>query len=153
MQESSTVPRHGEAAFQPPVPLAANSLAWAAGLFEGEGSIIYARKNIQLSMSTTDEDILRRFSAVVGGKVYGPCRYTRRVKPGFYKDVFHWRLNGIANVQTALRLFWPWLGIRRRARAAECLAFYCEHPRNPRKLSLAVNQQLSEVWAGQVGGT
>lgn len=44
-------------------------IAWAAGLFEGGGSISGAR--LQLKM--VNEESVRRFNAAVGvGKVYGP---------------------------------------------------------------------------------
>lgn len=44
-------------------------MAWAAGLFEGEGSI--GAKRLQLKMIS--EESVRRFGAVIGvGKVYGP---------------------------------------------------------------------------------
>jgi len=54
--------------------------AWAAGLFEGEGSVCWLnmsttnqRRVPNLGLSTTDEDVIRRFHSIVGvGFVYGP---------------------------------------------------------------------------------
>ena len=43
--------------------------AWAAGIFEGEGTIVIfgpTKRQRSLSVSMTDEDVIRRFAAVVG---------------------------------------------------------------------------------------
>src|SRR5689334_3983660 len=50
------------------MPLDKEGLAWAAGLFEGEGCFHFAsRANrvIVASLTTTDEDVVRRFHAIV----------------------------------------------------------------------------------------
>jgi hypothetical protein len=56
----------------------AEEIAWAAGLFEGEGCISYIRPwgrepDIQAALAMTDEDVVRRFDEIVDrGRVYGP---------------------------------------------------------------------------------
>ena len=70
----------------------------------------------------TDEDVLCRVMAIFGGNVTGP--YDR----GTNKPIYAWRLSGIKCVQAVLRLMWPYLGERRRARAAEMIAEYYEAP-------------------------
>jgi hypothetical protein len=89
-------------------------LAWAAGLFEGEGCFSagspYGQK-AQLAM--TDEDVVRRFHRVVGfGNVH---EYTQKVPDR--KPMFWWRAHSFENFQALVAMLWPWLGERRRERA------------------------------------
>ena len=58
------------------------AIAWAAGLFEGEGTITRCDGRLHLRMQLTDLEVLERFAEIVGtGKIYGP--YTRPFKDGF----------------------------------------------------------------------
>jgi len=51
-------------------------IAWAAGLFEGEGSITQSGGILHLRLKMTDESVVRRFEeAVRYGEVYGPYDY------------------------------------------------------------------------------
>lgn len=91
---------------------------WAAGLFEGEGSIVLrrGRRAAQLALGSTDEDVVRRFHEVVGaGIIYGPVCKPKR-KPMWYWACYHRR-----DVRRILDLLLPFLGRRRSARAAEAL--------------------------------
>lgn len=93
-------------------------VAWAAGLFEGEGCITMnaGTTKLRLALGSTDEDVVRRFAAIVGcGFVNGPYK----IKGG--KDQWRW---GCATRGTlaVLPMFLPYLGERRRARAAEIMA-------------------------------
>ena len=97
--------------------------AWAAGLFEGEGSITYPGKQlgpgrrVRLQLKMTDEDVVRRFQQVVGGIVYGPYKYLH--KDGHIrKAAWMWTSDGV-DAAELLRRWWPWLGERRRARIEE----------------------------------
>ena len=108
------------------------SVAWAAGLFEGEGSIVWCSlKNrnpklepwrvCQLSLHSTDEDVVRRFASVIGiGKVYGPYRYPTREVPN-RKPSWYWGVQNFERCQFVLALLWPWLCNRRRNKALEVL--------------------------------
>jgi hypothetical protein len=86
-------------------------VAWAAGLFEGEGSV-YAenqsgRRYLRFCLSSTDEDVIRRFAEIVGvGKVYGPYAGTNKVR-------FDWRTKNAADAHDVAALLAPWLGRRR----------------------------------------
>jgi hypothetical protein len=59
-------------------PMASSEeIAWAAGLFEGEGCISHMQRgsglDLQIALAMTDEEVVRRFDAVVDrGRVYGP---------------------------------------------------------------------------------
>lgn len=98
-------------------------VAWAAGLFEGEGCFSMQRRSgkgrgsvrhvlLTATLSTTDEDVIRRFAAAVGmGNVTGPLR--RGGKP-----VWRWTVSG-AQATALYALLEPGLGERRRARYAE----------------------------------
>lgn len=63
-------------------------VAWAAGLFEGEGCFgIYARGsrpnsvNVQLRLAMTDRDAVERFAAIVNIPVNGPRTRRTNEKP------------------------------------------------------------------------
>lgn len=102
-------------------------LAWAAGLFEGEGSIqtrgVRPGKtgkacHTSLHLTTTDEDVAQMFAAAVGcGKVYGPYRQSGNRKP-------HWRwtLHDLAAIRRVLEQFANYLGVRRSVVAVNALA-------------------------------
>lgn len=50
-------------------------IAWAAGLFEGEGSFDHSAGNAhrpRATMSLTDQDVLERFMRAVGVGTIGP---------------------------------------------------------------------------------
>lgn len=94
------------------------NIAWAAGLFEGEGSIVphrQARNGVRLQVQMTDHDVLARLQQVLGGKIYGPYRYAQ--PDGFdRKQSWIWTSDG-ADVDAIMREMQPWLGERRVARA------------------------------------
>jgi hypothetical protein len=103
-------------------------LAWAAGLFEGEGTFVVfknggpaAYRYPQAKVSMTDEDVVRRFGDVLGfGTVNGPYdSYGARGKRR--KPIWTWHGNGLEKTQALVAAFWPWFGERRRGRAAEVL--------------------------------
>jgi hypothetical protein len=99
-------------------------LAWAAGLYEGEGSIC-ARKDkpasAAMSLGMTDEDVVRRFAQIVGfGNVYPRPRANASGHLG-NKLMWYWQTGRYEHVQAAIAMFWPWLGTRRRAQASRVL--------------------------------
>ena len=91
------------------------ALAWAAGLFEGEGSIARHRSGSAsplLTLTMTDEDVVREFAAVVGvGTVAGP----RDNGPG-RKPSWRWDTTNYEHTQAVVAALWPWLKSRRRER-------------------------------------
>jgi hypothetical protein len=96
-------------------------LAWAGGLFEGEGTIFAATRgrHLSLAMNMTDLDVIERFrDAVDLGKVYGPYENRSSSDDSPRKRFYGWRIPA-TDCPEALRLLWPWLGERRRARATE----------------------------------
>ena len=98
-------------------------VAWAGGLFEGEGSFSFQSRSDRKAhyalarLSMSDEDVVRRFADVVGfGSVNGPYQYRPDRKP-----MFVWTVQGLERVQAFGAAVWPWLGTRRRTRLAEIL--------------------------------
>jgi hypothetical protein len=94
-------------------------IGWAAGLFEGEGSLfVTARsdaryKQVTAALVSTDHDVVQRFHDVVKvGRIYGP--YSRGHKP-----FWRWGLSGRRDMVSLLDLIGPFLGERRAAKAAE----------------------------------
>jgi hypothetical protein len=101
----------------------AEEIAWAAGLFEGEGSITMCGRYVHLQLKSTDEDVVVRFHEVVGcGSVYGPYSYNQ---PDGYKRKPAWVwVCREADAMIVFRKFAPWLGKRRLARGRE-LSLIC----------------------------
>jgi hypothetical protein len=93
-------------------------LAFAAGLFEGEGSFKFhtSSRRPRAVISMTDLDSLSRFRLAVGmGRITGPYNYTGG------KDYYTYQIDGFEKVQALLAMLWPWLGERRQRRGAEVL--------------------------------
>jgi hypothetical protein len=98
-------------------------VAWAAGLFEGEGCWSYYQREFgakvqpQVRLGTTDLDVVERFAAIVG------CGAIGQVKPGTggHKPVYEWRIYEAEKVREVIALFLPHMGERRRAKALEVL--------------------------------
>jgi hypothetical protein len=93
-------------------------VAWAAGLFEGEGSITMSGRYVHLQLSSTDEDVVWRFCEIVrAGRVYGP--YTQDCTDGYRRKPFWmWVCTGL-DARPVFRMMMPWLGSRRLARGRE----------------------------------
>lgn len=84
-------------------------LAWAAGLFEGEGSANFTGVSPSLHLAMTDEEIVRRFQAVIGrGRICMPKR-----KRAHWKQAWWWSAAG-QQVEEIVGRLWPHLGTRRR---------------------------------------
>lgn len=106
--------------------------AWAAGLFEGEGSAVctpYFKKRTRyqrfLVVTSTDADVLEKFCAIVGA---GVVRYNqRRNAPVHYKPVHRWTCSNWSDIERIARGFLPWLCERRR----QAVEFLLDNPAGP----------------------
>lgn len=113
------------------------NIAWAAGLFEGEGCVgVYSkpdgargpRKAPVMKISMTDLDVLEKFQRIVGfGKIHGP---TIRRQPN-HKPVWSWSCGGTEKVQALLAAFWSYLCARRQAKAQEVIVAMASIPPRP----------------------
>lgn len=101
----------------------AEEIAWAAGLFEGEGCIAIQRfkrrTSVSLTLTSTDRDVLERFALVVERGRIGSQDMTKR--PAHYKQLWIWKVGARADVEAVLDLFWAFLGERRRATAIDVM--------------------------------
>lgn len=103
------------------------NIAWAAGLFEGEGSIgsyhqkpTYKYPTIRACMDMTDQDVVEHFGAVIGfGNVLPRPR-----RKSLYKTAWRWQTSKFETVQAMVAMFWPWLGERRKQQAKKALLEY-----------------------------
>ena len=100
-------------------------LAWAAGLFEGEGCFSMSSRGLgnakrpSVYIGSTDKDVIDRFHAIVGR---GKRSFEFRKGQGSKKSFYIWRSGAFETFQFIICLFWNWLGIRRRNRAKEILS-------------------------------
>jgi hypothetical protein len=94
--------------------------AWAAGLFEGEGSFgLRSNGTVLLTLGSTDKDVIERFRTVIAtGRISSqPPGRNRRRKRLWRVDVIQ-----VDEVLRVINVLYPWLGARRRARADEAVA-------------------------------
>lgn len=98
-----------------------HDIAWAAGLFEGEGCITTAGNGWQLQLRMTDSDVVKRFIDVVQ---YGNFRreawFDKGKRPGS-KPVYGWRIGKSSEVRRILDMFLPYFGERRAYKALNAL--------------------------------
>jgi hypothetical protein len=101
-------------AFDPPT---GTEIAWAAGLFEGEGTFSFFDGRAKASMSLTDLDVLVRFRNIVGvGSIAANTMRNPRHKP-------QWQWWAYADEFLLVHdLFRPWLCSRRAAKSGEVRA-------------------------------
>ena len=94
--------------------MTSTQLAWAAGLFEGEGCMS-GRNTLRLQM--TDKDVVEKFHDAVGlGKIYYyPSRDGKR------KETWTWYLEKRNFVRLLLSKFLPYFGNRRAHKALDIL--------------------------------
>lgn len=100
-------------------------VAWAAGLFEGEGCWnVYTRPNgkrqILAGLAMTDQDVVERFCEVVGFGAIHRSHSAVHVARGD-KPLFVWRIYEASKVRELVALFMPYMGDRRRAKALKVL--------------------------------
>lgn len=119
---------------EPVIALTPENLAWCAGLYEGEGCVVYPdshKASFDLRISSTDLDVLESMVDRCGlGSISGP-----HPPNGFGKKPFYtWSARGRAAIALAL-LMRPWLGSRRVARLEEKIALWQRRPLSPDKLT------------------
>lgn len=113
--------------------------AWAAGLFDGEGSSYLLKHRthpgyqvgelaVTQSSSVGSPDVLRRFALVVrAGHIAGP--FTQR---NATMHVYRWKAGAIKDVERVIAELWPWLGDVKRAQAQRVLDVLHAQSRLPR---------------------
>jgi hypothetical protein len=106
-------------------------LAWAAGFYDGEGSLSISPANnttIKMDISQNDRDVLDRFYNAVGGrgKVYGPYG---RYRPNDLSNNPYWVfvVSNFQDAQAVIVMIWPFLSTIKRAQAAKALTTMRDH--------------------------
>lgn len=96
-----------------------DNLAWAAGLYEGEGSALRHAVSDKpvIRLATVDRDVADRFAAVFGLKMYGPYGpYSGNRQPYYQVDGYG------DKARRALLFLYPALGVRRQRQVEAALA-------------------------------
>lgn len=100
-----------------------DDVAWAAGLFEGEGWLTILNSNGQggvgyprLGIAMTDKDIIDRWYRVFPFGRRWEGLTSKRSKAG-PKPYYFVQVGNQEEIQAILAMLWPWLGERRRAKA------------------------------------
>lgn len=116
-----------------------DSFAWAAGLFDAEGSVSLSDHHSHAGYKVIEASItqggiesipeeLTRIHALVGrGNVNGPY-----VQEGANELVYRWRASRPDDVRTLLHLIDPWLGAVKRTQALSALRVIDAQPILPR---------------------
>lgn len=126
-------------------------LAWAAGFFDGEGSVgLYASgrgfygenppRYPKVTIANTEVILLERFRLAVGvGKVYGPkvCKNPK------WKDRYDYRLDGVEKVGYLFMILKPYLGPTKFSKFEEALAPYSNRQRDESQTLVSVSSNLT----------
>ncbi len=123
-----------------PEPSRDELLAWAAGLFEGDGSTCLAKHRTHEGHVTADvsitqasscglPEVLTRFKMVMGGvgRTYGP--YAGR---GHGEPIYRYKALRFDDADHVLRSLWPWLGSTKRVQAMSVIALVRSQAQLPR---------------------
>ena len=113
-------------------------VSWAAGLFDGEGSVgaytsgrnhylSSSRKYPKVTVSNTDKYLLDRFQNAVGiGKIYGP----KVSKNPRWSARYDYRLDGYQQVMTLFTILGPYLSPVKYSNFETALAQYSNWQRD-----------------------
>jgi hypothetical protein len=102
-------------------------LAWAAGFFDGEGSIMLKAHRVrwrEIVMSLTQAELttLTRFRQAVGqGRIHGPYVYKQR------KPHWRWTVEGSDRCGDVLEKLWPYLSGPKRQQAEAVVDRWVEY--------------------------
>lgn len=103
------------------------TIAWLAGLFEGEGNMSIAKNGgTRLTIRMTDRDVIEKVDAIF------PSTKIQIVDqgPAHWKRQYAWRISQPDTVREILNLLLPWFGERRAAKAREVLNHLDNRPGN-----------------------
>jgi hypothetical protein len=98
-------------------------IAWAAGLFEGEGAIVQRGRRhgvyTYLQVKMSDRDTVEHFARIVGCGTVREAGWEQSVRGT--KLLFVWQTGAWADVQRIINDFLPYFMLRRRKRAVKAL--------------------------------
>lgn len=96
-------------------------IAWAAGLFEGEGYLYVSKGRYptpQIGLNMNDRDVVERFAAIME---CGSIRIYDSPNPNHSRQ-YRWRVCGWARFESVTEMLLPYLGDRRTKRIAAVAA-------------------------------
>lgn len=110
-------------------------IAWAAGFFDGEGTVFvrhtlrhkggttgkyYPLTTVEIAATQTDRQPLDRFHRVVKvGAVHGPYKRSKKNKKK-WKPYYRWETAGRPSVAKVLHLLWPYMSEPKQDQAVAC---------------------------------
>lgn len=109
-------------ALQPTLRPTLVDIAWAAGVYEGEGSTDYHSRATRVTVTQKDGWILHKFRALFGGSVRYEGRHT--LYRGEYRGNHRWYLRG-SRARGFLLTVFSWLSPRRRLQVRKALGYAC----------------------------
>lgn len=93
-----------------------SEIAWAAGLYEGEGTLVWIEQrgygHLEFKVSQKEREVLDRLVCIWGfGKVLGPYQNTNG------NPIFAFVAYNFEDIHSAILDMWVWLSSRRREQA------------------------------------
>jgi hypothetical protein len=89
------------------IPWCDPEVAWAAGVFEGEGTITHSRGRLNIRLKMTDEEVVYSFASIVKfGEVYGP--YQPSEEDGHRRKPYWVWVACEYDALEVLEMIWPW---------------------------------------------
>jgi hypothetical protein len=134
-------------------------LAWAAGLFDGEGSTFCMHKEpkrfspngrpkdyptLRVQMGQSNREVLDRFANAVGvGKVYYvKAHYTSAQGYKYAKDKWQYQATK-DDAALVLESIWPWLSELKREQAIDAIEHYHRGLEIPRKKADRIGRRVN----------
>lgn len=119
-------------------------LAYLAGIFDGEGCIhVNTRDNeaftYQLSVTSTDIELLNWIKDLVGGRIYGPFKGKKN-----WRNAYYWHANGLHG-KRILQAISPYLILKKEAAQLFIEAVTISYNNNNRKRSPQFKQRLTTL--------
>lgn len=94
-------------------------IPWAAGLFEGEGTIAIKKYGIRIAIAMTDLDVLQSFKDNFGGSLI-----EEKKRQSHHKQCWKWYLTTNESTYNFLKKIMPYLHERRANKAKEAISKY-----------------------------
>jgi hypothetical protein len=118
------------------------NIAWAAGLFEGEGHCSLIRNYPVLALGMTDKEVVEKFVSVIG---VGNIRVIDS-KRANHNKIWEVRITHSTTVIEVLSMLYPYLCTRRREQADEVMKRAREIGYYPTNNTRARHKELLERW-------
>lgn len=111
-------------------------IAWAAGLFDGEGYIYVTDKVVKVTIEMTDLDLLERMQQYFGGSVY-----QQKQRQAHWKTSWRWYIHDTDKAQEFLKKIYFLLCHRRQAKADEAFLLKSRSVRKSETVSKVLNMR------------